>query len=185
MHQNFRIHLREQTRLDHADMDQIFSNLDIATRSDFIAFERIHLACFEAMTGVETLNKMTNRLLAEIVSGLRADLAVMQQKQPEIEVNPFGQIDPLAVDYVLGGSRMGTKVLRQRWSQSTDQNVKDANVYFNLPADPTFWRDVCDALSKIEMGSVRADKIISDTRQIFELFKSTYHHSVMIPAKAS
>lgn len=184
MQQNFRLHLREQTRVDHASMDQLFSRLDIAKKSDFITFARIHLSCFEAMARVEPLSATTRQMLAGIVAGLQSDLKKMQQNQDKIDVKPFGRIDPLAVDYVLGGSRMGTKLLRIRWSQSTDQNVKDANAYFNLPSNPLFWQGVCHELSLIRVGSERAKSIIRGTKQIFELFSSTCHNTMMNTARA-
>ncbi|KJZ17008.1 hypothetical protein TW80_17435, partial [Loktanella sp. S4079] len=117
--------------------------------------------------------------------GLRTDLNSMKQSPFLLELAALDQIDPLAAKYVLGGSRMGTKVLRQRWLQSTDPIVCDAKAYFTLPSNPIFWREVCDALSQVKTGSIRAEKIVADTKQIFALFVSTYHHTMMHPAKAS
>ncbi len=184
MHHNFRVDLRERTRHDHSDMDELFSLFDVAERTDLLSFMRIHLACFGALAVVSAAGTVANQLLSDIIAGLRTDLETLQNDKPKIFLNPIAKLDPLAVDYVLGGSRMGTKLLRVRWSQSSDPRVKEANAYFNLSSYPQFWQTTCQELAKIQMNSDRAEKIVADTTEIFNLFKSTYHQEMLKPAKA-
>lgn len=87
-------------------------------------------------------------------------------------------IDPLAIDYIAAGSRLGTKVLYKRWAASTDQTVHAANNYFGLENDAGFWHATCEALSDIPVKSARAQTIVRDTRTLFALFASVYNNSV-------
>ncbi|WP_157033343.1 hypothetical protein, partial [Loktanella sp. S4079] len=74
MQKDFRLHLREQTRIDHEAVDHYFSKLDIAKRDDFIAFAHIHLACFEVLSGTVAEHSAAKKLLDDVVAGLRTDL---------------------------------------------------------------------------------------------------------------
>ena len=88
--------------------------------------------------------------------------------------------DPLAVDYLLAGSRMGTRVLRRRWLESTDPAVHAADAYFGLPDDPSEWARVRGRLSEIADGSDRALRIEADVSALYALF----HEAALAEAAA-
>ena len=83
-------------------------------------------------------------------------------------------LDPLAVDYVVAGSRLGLKVLKTRWASSSDPLVRAAGAYFTLQNAAPSWPKVCRALSTVPLDSTRAGAITRDTKRIFDLFAATY-----------
>lgn len=169
---NFREVLRTDTRRDHERLDSLISSLDISKRQDFARFCNIHDMCFCALTA-----QCSDDELSELVIALERDLQTLTGSHavhPRIELRT---VDPLAVSYIVGGSRMGTKVLRTRWGKSSDPLVISANSYFSLHYDRTRWRKVCNELSEIPVGSTRAKIIVADTLQIFDLFVRAFHMS--------
>lgn len=74
------------------------------------------------------------------------------------------KLDGLAIDYVIERSRLGSNVLRCRWSTARNPKFRKANAYFALAPVPGRWRDVCDQLSNIPVQSERAGVVIQDTK---------------------
>lgn len=166
----FRTDLKAKTRADHDRVDRIFSDIDIGCASGFAFFCRAHLSCFTAFSQRMTAAARGRMLLDGMIDGLERDLGVLGIV-PAAAVTPLpGPIDPLAIDYLVAGSRMGSRVLRKRWLASTDPTVRAAGAYFGLEDDPAFWQDTCAALAEIDPNSQRAQIILRDVRTLFNLF---------------
>ncbi len=165
----FRTVLREETRATHDVMDALFSQLDLARAGDFVRFCRVHLACFRALGSVCAHPGMT-----AATADLSADLESLGLYGADDVQFSGPDPDPLAVDYVFAGSRLGTKVLRRRWSASGDPAVLAASRYFTAEGDPLAWPRVCAALDNVPTGSARADRIVSDTIAIYGLFMQSF-----------
>lgn len=101
---------------------------------------------------------------------IERDLATLGHPAQPMDVPKDSPVDPLALDYVLEGSRLGTQVLKRRWAASTDPMVQRADAYFSLPTDAQRWRATCAALGDIAPGSPRATRITADTKALFEMF---------------
>ena len=174
------------TRDDHQCLDDLFSALDITRRVDYAHFVAVHLAVFEVLKRHVSPASLTRRQLLAGLACLQRDLATLGQRDMEIkaEHGEAGQFDPLAVDYVVAGSRLGLKVLKARWESSPDRLVRAANAYFRLP-NVTPWRDVCHALSTVPVDSARAGAITRDTRRIFNLFAATYRSREPVAGRAT
>lgn len=184
---SFRVILREKTRAEHARVDRVFSDLDIADRNGFTHFASVHLLCFEAIKKRAARRESSELQLDMMVLSLKHDLATMQRHGltdafPWHAKPVLGELDQLAIDYLVAGSRLGSKVLKSRWSISKDKAVKDAACYFSMEAEPLLWQNTCRALSCIPVHSPRAHKVIHDARQMFGLFEAT--HRDLVSAKA-
>ena len=179
MRHSYRHELRAATRVDHQRLDDLFSALDITRRVDYAHFIGVHLAVFEVLEPQLSPASPTCRHLRAGLAGLRRDLATLGQRRPEMRLNTKSERgeagpDPLAVDYVLAGSRLGLKVLQARWANSPDPLVRAAGAYFTLPNAAPPWQQVCRALSTVPLGSARAGAITRDTKRIFDLFAAAY-----------
>lgn len=161
--QTFRDLLRLETSVEHDQLDAMLSDLDLTDHRDLGDFFAIHLRAFCAIQPVRPYPG-----LAELITALEEDLRTLSVAAPA----PYeGQMyDPLAVAYIIEGSRMGTMVLRKRWQKARDPRVREAAAYFTRPGSPNQWRSLCEELARIPLGTPRAISIIADTRAIFALF---------------
>ena len=176
MQRSYRHELRALTRADHARLDDLFSALDITRRVDYARFIGVHLTVFEVLRPHLSPASLTRPQLLAGLTCLQRDLATLGQRRLETQAG-HGEADglePLAVDYVVAGSRLGLKVLKARWAGSADPLVRAAGAYFTQPFAASPWPKVCRALSKVPVDSARAGAITRDTRRIFNLFAAAY-----------
>lgn len=172
MNRNLRERLRIETRPDHHKVDRAFASHDIATRTGFTIFIQSHEAGFSAMMGAASPG--TCQELRAFTEALRADLSVLDA--PRIPVaQPTPQPHPLACDYMVAGSRLGTAVMRKRWSETSDPIVRGANHYFGLPWDSAIWRELCQVLSKMDGSGIPAEQIVGSTKSLFAMFADLAH----------
>ncbi len=167
---DFRQVLKNETQADHERVDGLISLIDLATFDGFIRFLSIHQSCFRVMRDLVTTESDAWSSLDEMVRRIDADLATMGTSATVGVVSDIHKPDRLAIDYVIEGSRLGSKMLRRRWLTASDPIVRQANAYFSLAPVPGRWRDVCDQLSNIPGHSERAGTIIEDTKMLFALF---------------
>ena len=182
MQRSYRHELKALTRVDHAHLDDLFSALDITRRVDYARFIGVHLAVFEVLRPHLSPASLTRPQLLAGLACLQRDLATLGQRRLETQAG-HGEadgLDPLAVDYVVAGSRLGLKVLQARWAGSADPLVLAAGAYFTQPFAASPWPKVCRALSKVPVDSARAGAITRDTRRIFDLFAAVYGRSARV-----
>lgn len=170
MQQDFREELRARTREDHDRVDMAMSGLDLTTQSGLSTFLGVHYACFSDMMQTSWPGSDVWQSLNLMTSAIETDLAQLDQPGIVQLGGDLEPVDPLALDYIIEGSRLGTQVLRRRWSASRDPVVTSASAYFTLPGEPGKWRSVCAELSEVDARSPRARDIIDGTRRIFALF---------------
>lgn len=181
---DFRFALREGAREAHDCVDALFSQLDFQHRQDYQRFLLIHAASFGVLGHYADRHCLTQDLLARMNAQLKADLAGF----PASAFTPGAPVlaqapDPLAIDYVVCGSRLGSQLLSRRWLQSRDAVVRAAGGYLNLPHNPELWRTVCAALSALAPDGRRAARIVRDVRAVFGLFIES-GRGVQAPAMA-
>lgn len=168
--QNLRYMLRHETRPEHDQLDEMVSRLDMACRRDFGTFVDVHLDCFTAMQRRLSQNSLSTLVLSGMIDGLKADSDLMRRSPSRTVTATLPDLDPLAIDYIVAGSRLGSKVLQKRWATSKDTIVRRANHYFDHTSDPMLWRETCDALSGVPAGSQRAQTIVRDSKILFQFF---------------
>ena len=182
MQRSYRHELKALTRADHARLDDLFSALDITRRADYARFISVHLAVFEVLRPHLSPAGLTRPQLLAGLACLQRDLATLGERRLETEAGhgEANGLDPLAVDYVVAGSRLGLKVLKTRWAGSADPLVRAAGAYFTQPFAASPWPKVCRALSKVPVDSARAGAITRDTKRIFDLFAATYRSAARV-----
>lgn len=177
MYDDVRTMLRIETRADHDRVDGLFSSVDLSRRGDYTLFLTVHLTCFRALTRTAQPGHRAALTLLEMVGALDCDLATLGGSADAIPTPLLIDLDPLAIDYIVAGSRMGTRVLRKRWEIATDTSVRRANAYFGLPDDPLLWRNTCTDLTALAADDPRATTIVQDARRIFAAFAEAFAQS--------
>ncbi|MGR3806180.1 heme oxygenase-like domain-containing protein [Marinibacterium profundimaris] len=108
-------------------------------------------------------------LAADLAGRLRADLAGLGAATRPAAA-PLSALCPVAVDYVVLGSRLGSTVLARHWRAATDPRVRGAAAYFSAPARVTEWQAFCKRTCDMRPDGADADRILDDTCRILRLF---------------
>ena len=172
MQDDFRWVLKEQTAADHDAVDDLLSALDVSSADGLEGFLGVHRACFAAMLPIAVPGDSSMQAMTGMIACIERDLATLGAPCDVSSAVTVGPVDVLACDYVLEGSRLGSKVLRRRWEASEDPRVRAADAYFSITPVSGRWREVCDALSAVAPDSPRAAHIIRDTKSLFALFEN-------------
>ena len=167
---DFRQVLKTETQANHERVDGLISSIDITSSEGLVRLLSIHHRCFQVMRGLVAADSQAWCSLSEMVHRIDADLASMGESLEMGVASEIQQSDSLAIEYVIEGSRLGSKVLRNRWLAASDPVVLRASAYFSLAPVPGRWRGVCDRLSNIPVESARAGAIVEDTKMLFALF---------------
>lgn len=170
MQTDFRMALRKATREDHEKTDLAVSSFDLRSRDGLVGFLAVHHSCFHTMIAAAVVPGDACYEMADMIGAIEVDLATLDASLSEVPPPALPRLDPLALDYVLAGSRLGTKVLRRVWSASADPSVRRASAYFSKDAPAERWQMVCRALTEVDADGARARRITADTRRLFQLF---------------
>lgn len=173
MDNDFRFVLKAGTQKQHDSVDALFSSFSLHQHRDYARFLSLHARCFAELLEYAGEACLTQALLAEMCAALEDDLDSLGHTNPSGRAEGVGlsePVDPLAIDYVVAGSRLGSQILKQRWAGAKDQNVRLAGTYLGLMHDPALWRTVCGRLSEIKPDSPRAMHVMDDVCAIFDLF---------------
>ena len=158
--------LRAETRGDHVMIDQMISRLDLARREDYGLFLNLHHCALQELKAewrdedVEDFRVMMRRLQNDLrVLGMAA---IAQGQAAHKALTPGNR---LGIAYVIRGSRLGTKVLRQRVPS------RFATSYFDFV--PTLsWAQFIQQLERAATQDNRPalDEIIHGARITFQVF---------------
>ena len=179
MEPDFRHALRHETRRDHDHLDRLISTLDVADRGGFQSFLQLHLSCFLVMQSRLSDGCRCREMLGQMVCDLKNDLNAISADPRITQAELPMDIDPLAIDYIVAGSRLGTMVLCKEWARSTDPVVRRANGYFGRINDASLWHETCHALTDVPIHGARASVIVSETRLLFKLFSEVFDALVL------
>lgn len=165
------VSLRERIRQDsaalHHTLDKSLGSLCLLDPVGLTAFLKINERGLSALAGYSGTG---GRIAADLVDRLRRDLAILGT-DPLPPAPPLpADLSPLAVDYVVLGSRLGTSVLRRDWVRATHPLVQRACNYFTAPAQVDAWRAFCGQTGNMPSSGQAADCVSGDILQIFRLF---------------
>ena len=169
---SFRQNLRTQTRPEHDATEAMFEPFlrDPARKLGwYLSAQRSGLAAI--CTQPAAKHALCAEIVPDLIARLDHDLADMGRSAVDIPTE--WDIAPVACDYIVLGSRLGTEVIRRRiYGPNSNANIP---TYFQTPVRPDLWRAHCDTLDHIDPMSEKATQIIIDARRGFDLFKRAAH----------
>lgn len=170
---DFRWVLRRETQAQHDRLDQLIGTLDLSEMASLRIFLRSHLVFFQSIKNVDG-----DRAIPNLITCLLADIATFDASPKPAKVEALVGLDPLAVDYIVSGSRLGNEVLKRRWMKSNDLSVLKANRYFSAEAGINPWQQVCLALSSVDCSSLRSIQITRDVRLLFNKMTAIFEEFI-------
>lgn len=166
---SFRHLLRHCSRADHDSAERLFEGFLRAPDRQlpwFLATQHSALtALLQSRAPGDVL--LSGLVLTDIIGRLAFDLRGLGRTPAPIE--PAGPLDPLAVDYLVLGSRLGTETMRRQLFG--DRKREEVPQYFLTGTAPDLWRRHCAMLDDVATGSSRAERIVKDTNTGFALFQ--------------
>lgn len=162
--------LRQDTVDAHVALDQAVSGFDLCTvggLSGFLAMQAGALAHLQSQARAA----QTGPLIDSLLQRVRQDQAALGcGPVPPPSAGAPDDIHPVAIDYVIAGSRLGSQVLARRWAAATDARVRRAKAYFAQAADTSAWRGFCRLAEQMPANSAEADLIVIDSRRLFVFY---------------
>ncbi|WP_339107759.1 hypothetical protein [Thioclava sp. GXIMD4216] len=192
--QTLRDALRQRLTPAHDALDRAFSALDLGIDADYAVFLRAHrqaLGRMQAATDTDPAPEQMagSALIRRLLAALEADLApftghALCGDAPQSQNTAPLRLHPLARDYVLFGSRLGTQVLARRRREALVQQGRDAvpSQYLEHVFDPRLWQNYVHQTSQISVENPQTESIIADAEQCFEWFALALSQHLSSPA---
>ena len=166
---NLRARLRTDTRTSHEELDREVSSFDLTRPDGFACFLRMQATALNTLRG-NIMSQASAEMVCDLLERAEADLRQLgypvDERQMKLDV-----VHPMAIDYVIAGSRLGTQILKKRWFSATDAKVRSAASYFCAPSYIEAWAAFRANAEKMPSTGPLADQIIRDTDRIFQIYR--------------
>lgn len=182
--QTFRHHLRRATRLEHDATEAVFQRFMADPAAHMSWFLSAQWAGLSALRDVapsggpsgtsaqqeqhqeyhRASTPLSHPLLQDLCDRLREDCSALGLHPVFM---PALSLDPLATDYIVLGSRLGTEVIRRHLVSDGHHRLPS---YFDAPDATPLWRRHCLALNDVQPETPRAARICADAKRGFALF---------------
>lgn len=153
----------------HATLDQMAAQMDLNSRAGYVSFLRMNEAGLAAVQGADCAPGVA-AMQADLLARLRQDLAALGAAPLGATGEARANLSPLALDYVLAGSRLGGAVLRQRWQAGALGRAGAPSAYMSAPDYLEIWRAFCAAARDLPATGAVADQVVADAATVFGIF---------------
>lgn len=166
-----RMELRRATRGEHDAAEAAFAPFHAAPAqhlSWFLGCQLVALRPLYALAGRS--GAQAEALIGDLLKALEQDCADRGWHPAPVAghgAQTGRALDGLAIDYLVLGSRLGTEVLRRRLMEEADDPLP---AYFAPRPHKDMWQQSCRELDAIPADSLRAKRLIDDTRTGFSFF---------------
>lgn len=169
---SLRKRLRVETRPSHDIVDAAFAGHDISEYDGYVRFLLAHLDALQTLArgGCPGNKVVIDAEIAPLMANLQTDLTAIVGHWPVACAMTCRRFHPIALRYVLLGSRMGMAVLRKTWARADDPRVLAASHFLDTPKEPDQWRLFCIELENLPATGAVADQIIADAQAVFSIY---------------
>lgn len=177
---NLRERLQHDLRDAHSKLDDTISLFDLTVREGFIGFLRTQ-ECALSQIPLQACREATRAAVEDLTARARTDLTAFGTMplatSDVLSTHPQSE----ALDYVIGGSCLGSQVLKKRWQSASSSHQNVGAAYMNAPNYLSLWRDFCDKAKRSPAHSEHADRVVHDAAELFALFSRSAvraHHEM-------
>lgn len=164
-----RARLRRELSGVHAALDQMAGQMDLDSHTGYVAFLKMNEAGLAALQGAGCAPGLA-AMQTDLLARLRQDLAALGAAPLAQTGERRADLSPLALDYVLAGSRLGGAVLRQRWQAGALGRAGAPSAYMSAPDYLDLWRGFCAAARDLPATGAAADQVVTDAATLFDMF---------------
>ena len=160
---NLRTRLRHDTQIEHQRLDACVSQMDLTTVGGLRAFLQMQALALPALLKISDTAHCVPMMRA-LLHAARSDLVTLAHKD-------MPPAHPLAIDYVVSGSRLGSTILKKRWQSASDPAVHAANAYFSAPDYLACWKTFCATSATIDASAALSDRVIADAAALLDFYR--------------
>ncbi len=166
---SLRARLRMDTHLAHERLDEEVSRFDLTTPYGFLCFLSMQSSAFQTLSALE-VSAQTSTIIRDLSERAARDLRHFgsSSQKPAATIEP---VHPLAIEYAVAGSRLGSRLLKKRWQSATDPQVLQASAYFSAPSYIKMWTSFCETTAAMPAAGPLADQIVRDADRIFHMYR--------------
>ena len=167
-----RSQLREKTRLAHLQVEDAFARFELDTAEGSWAMVRAHILMLRRFLPHVAAHPSYH---AEI-SRLTALVPPQHERLADLHLFTFPAADrtlhPLAIAYVILGSRLGARMLSRDLSKSTHLIAPEVLAFLGDDRSRGVWQELCHELDGICADQARAE-VIGDAKRVFEIYRQS------------
>lgn len=171
---DLRTRLRVETMASHERVDRLFSSLSFCSAVDYRHFLAAHLLAFGAIASQRQYDDPGEGRapVRSLVSALDADLKELGCNALPALANGRREWRVEASDYIVLGSRLGSKLLARRWAEGGQTRARR---YLDFRLAPRTWNDFCAVLAERPAAGEQADAIVRDADSLFGLMVTAFN----------
>ncbi len=168
---SLRLELRAALKDKHEALDKVVSGFDIGSHEGLRAFIAMQAAALSRLSAAG-VGASSAPAIADLLERARTDLVSLGLPAGSDAPTDTAQaaFHPLAIDYVIGGSRLGNAILKKRWLGSRDRRVHAAQAWFTAPSYSDLWQGFCAVAGQMPGTGPDADRITNDAAEIFDMY---------------
>ena len=160
--------LREQTTQAHDDTESAFAAIDMTTPEGLEATLRAHVTALSLLLP----HVASHPVFAEEIGRLRdlaiSSLAATGAAPTTSSSRDVGTLEPLAVAYVVLGSRLGSRVISARLKAAQVPEGSAAHAYFRDEGSGPAWQKLREMLGSFFGGQTA---LVADACAAFQVFQ--------------
>ena len=157
----------------HEKLDAEVSKFDLTTPYGLLQFLNMQSRALQSLLALQASAK-ADVMIRELLERAALDL---RQLGSSTQLSPAAiePVHPLAIDYVIAGSRLGSQLLKKRWQAATDPQVRRASAYFSGPGYIEIWASFCETAEATPSAGTFADQIVRDADRILHMYLECAH----------
>lgn len=167
MAETLRHHLRRETGAVHEEVEAAFARYDLAERDGLERTLRAHLSALSRLMPSLEKTPALHREVSRLLDLARASYCAVCPEPFQARHHDNTRLHPLAVGYVILGSRLGSRVIAARLKRAGLTEDDPSIAYFTDDKSRQHWAELQGALSS---AHGQADEIMADTNATFRIF---------------
>jgi len=155
--------------LAHERLDEEVSKFNLTTPDGFSSFLNMQFCALQTLSVLDRSAK-ADVVISDLVERAALDLGKLGSS-PRKSSATIEPVHPLAIEYAVAGSRLGSQLLKKRWEAASHPKVRRANAYFSAPSHIDMWASFCDTTEAMQATGPLADRIVRDADRIFHIYR--------------
>ncbi|WP_137681718.1 biliverdin-producing heme oxygenase [Aurantiacibacter suaedae] len=152
----------------HEDTESAFAAFDITTREGLEATLRAHAAALSSLLPSVSSHPIFTEEIGRLRDLAVCSLAATGAAPATSFIRDVGALKPLAVAYVVLGSRLGARLISARLNAAQVPHDSAAHAYFRDEGSGPAWQKLQEMLAALPREETA---IVADTRAAFEVFQ--------------
>ncbi|MEJ6395956.1 hypothetical protein V8J82_22045 [Gymnodinialimonas sp. 2305UL16-5] len=155
--------------MSHEELDKEVSTFDLTTPDGLLCFLQMQATVLKTLA-LHPISQMSIDMVNDLLERVGSDLLQLECSDRE-RLLDLDTLNPISIDYVVAGSRLGTLVLKKRWLSAKSLTVRRATAYFSTPGYIETWAAFCVTAEDMAATGPLADQIVRDTDRVFQFYR--------------